>query len=31
MGYQGEARKPWEQSIRRGTQGGVNPYEDDEA
>ncbi len=28
MGYQGEAKKPWEQSIRKGTQGGVNPYDD---
>jgi len=27
MGYQGEAKKPWEQSIRDGTQGGENPYE----
>lgn len=30
MGYQGEARKPWEQAIRRGTQGGMNPYETDD-
>ncbi|MCA9912800.1 MAG: hypothetical protein KC496_05610, partial [Anaerolineae bacterium] len=29
MGYQGSAKKPWEQDIRRGTQGGINPYEDD--
>jgi len=31
MGYQGEARKPWDQDIRRGTRGGQNPYasEDD--
>lgn len=27
MGYQGSAKKPWEQGIRRGTQGGINPYE----
>ncbi|QPC82577.1 hypothetical protein G4Y79_23290 [Phototrophicus methaneseepsis] len=27
MGYQGEAKKPWEQHIREGTQGGQNPYE----
>lgn len=29
MGYEGAARKPWEQAIRRGTQGGINPYSDD--
>lgn len=28
MGYHGEAKKPWEQVIRKGTQGGVNPYEE---
>jgi hypothetical protein len=27
MGYSGEAKKPWEQDIRHGTQGGVNPYD----
>lgn len=27
MGYSGQAKKPWEQDIRKGTQGGVNPYE----
>jgi hypothetical protein len=26
MGYQGSAKKPWEQTIRQGTQGGENPY-----
>lgn len=33
MGYTGEAKKPWEQAIRDGTQGGINPYEqaDDES
>jgi len=30
MGYQGQARKPWEQAIRRGTQGGINPYDEPE-
>lgn len=30
MGYTGEAKKPWEQDVRKGTQGGVNPYEDEE-
>lgn len=30
MGYQGEARKPWEQDVRKGTQGGVNPYDAEE-
>ena len=29
MGYSGEAKKPWEQDIRKGTQGGLNPYEED--
>lgn len=29
MGYSGEAKKPWQQDIRKGTQGGVNPYEDE--
>lgn len=31
LGYSGNAKKPWEQDIRKGTHGGVNPYEDDEA
>lgn len=26
MGFQGEARRPWEQVIRQGTKGGLNPY-----
>lgn len=30
MGYTGEAKKPWQQDIRQGTQGGKNPYEADE-
>jgi hypothetical protein len=30
MGYQGEAKRPWEQDIREGTKGGANPYEEDE-
>lgn len=29
MGYQGAAKKPWEQDIREGTQGGQNPYENE--
>jgi hypothetical protein len=29
MGYSGEAKKPWEQDIRKGTEGGLNPYEDE--
>lgn len=28
MGYQGQAKKPWEQDIRKGTQGGIDPYAD---
>lgn len=28
IGYTGDAKKPWEQDIREGTQGGVNPYDD---
>ncbi|MGJ3237176.1 MAG: hypothetical protein ACFE0Q_00575 [Anaerolineae bacterium] len=28
MGYQGEAKKPWQQDVRKGTQGGLNPYDD---
>jgi hypothetical protein len=31
MGYRGEARKPWEQRIRQGTRGGINPYQDSDA
>lgn len=26
IGYSGQAKKPWEQDIRKGTQGGENPY-----
>lgn len=26
MGYEGQAKKPWEQAIRQGTRGGENPY-----
>lgn len=29
MGYQGDAKKPWEQNIRKGTKGGLNPYQND--
>lgn len=29
MGYSGEAKKPWQQDIRKGTQGGINPYEEE--
>lgn len=29
IGYTGESKKPWQQDIRKGTQGGVNPYEED--
>ncbi len=25
IGYTGEPKKPWEQAVRHGTQGGVNP------
>jgi hypothetical protein len=28
MGYSGQAKKPWEQDVRKGTQGGENPYDD---
>jgi hypothetical protein len=28
MGYSGEAKKPWQQEIRKDTKGGANPYED---
>lgn len=32
MGYSGQAKKPWQQDIRKGTQGGINPYDtEDEA
>lgn len=27
MGYGGEAKKPWQQEIRKNTQGGINPYD----
>jgi hypothetical protein len=27
MGYSGEAKKPWQQDIRKDTKGGINPYE----
>lgn len=29
MGYSGEAKKPWQQDIRKGTQGGINPYDEE--
>lgn len=29
IGYTGGAKKPWQQDIRKGTQGGINPYEED--
>jgi hypothetical protein len=29
MGFTGEAKTPWEQDVRKGTQGGVNPYEEE--
>lgn len=28
MGYSGEAKQPWQQDIRKGTQGGLNPYDE---
>ena len=31
LGYQGEARQPWRQSIRQGTRLGHDPYADDDA
>ena len=31
MGYQGEARRPWQQAIRKDTHLGRNPYGDDSA
>lgn len=27
MGYTGKAKPPWEQSVRKGTRGGVHPNE----
>ncbi len=27
MGYQGQAKRPWEQEIRKDTEGGINPYD----
>lgn len=27
MGYQGQAKKPWQQAIRKDTQLGQNPYD----
>ena len=30
LGYQGQARKPWRQAIRRGTALGQDPYEDED-
>lgn len=30
MGYKGEAKKPWEQAIRRGTKLGENPSQGDD-
>jgi hypothetical protein len=29
IGYTGEAKKPWQQDIRKGTQGGINPYDEE--
>jgi hypothetical protein len=31
LGYDGEAKPPWEQAIRKGTRGGVHPSERDDA
>lgn len=28
IGYTGEAKKPWQQDVRKGTQGGINPYDE---
>lgn len=28
LGYQGQAKRPWEQEVRHGTKGGINPYDD---
>ena len=30
MGYQGRARKPWQQAVRKGSQLGQDPYAADE-
>jgi hypothetical protein len=30
IGYRGEARKPWEQAIRKGTKGGIKPESTDD-
>ena len=30
MGYQGSARKPWQQAIRKDTHLGRNPYQDED-
>ena len=30
LGYQGAARKPWQQQIRKDTQLGRNPYQEDD-
>lgn len=30
MGYQGQARKPWQQSIRKDTKLGQDPYASDQ-
>ncbi len=30
MGYQGEAKKPWQQDIRKDTNLGQNPYDNNE-
>lgn len=29
MGYQGQAKKPWQQTIRKDTRLGQNPYKDE--
>jgi len=31
LGYEGEAKKPWQQDIRKDTQLGQNPYDDEQA
>ena len=31
MGYSGEARKPWQQAIRKATSLGNNPYNEEDA
>ena len=30
LGYQGQARQPWQQAVRKGTSGGENPYASDD-